>query len=151
MGDNSRKALIRDIKNEIDTINADIAVLMEQRKKAKGRIKAELGWKAADWNAMCRAADLEEDARVEMLTVMKEGFHALEVGGMINFMDIIDPAPTDKPKRGRKAKSTIPEPEPGTYRDELAKQEASEKTQAEQIAEHVLDDFEETEAALEDA
>lgn len=133
-----RKSLIREIKGDIDAIEADIAVLMLSRKKAKGRIKSDLGWKVADWNAMMRVVDLEEDARDELFNVMREGFQALEVGGQASFLDVIDPkavAKAERPKKEKRGKGKI----------EVVSQTGlevveTELSSAEEIASHILGD-----------
>lgn len=88
----SRKATIREIKAKLDEVNSRIAELQEERKRVKGRIKSDLGWKVADWNVMTRFADLEDEPRDVLFDTLREGFEALNVGGQHNFLDALEDA-----------------------------------------------------------
>lgn len=92
IGHNSdaQNEIIRSICIELDAVNAEIALLQEQRTKIKGRIKSELNWKVADFNAMKRLADLGEDARTKMLATIRAGFLALDIGMQSSFLDALD-------------------------------------------------------------
>lgn len=108
IGDNSKPAraeIIRSIKAELDEIDGEKALLSLRAKKAKGRIKAELGEKVADFNVLLRFADLEDDPRSELSRLLREGLQALGVGETMNFLDVIDPVPAPKPKKGKKTKA----------------------------------------------
>jgi hypothetical protein len=126
IGDNSKPAraeIIRSIKAELDEIEIAKGELSLRAKKAKGRIKAELGEKVADFNVLIRFVDLEEDPRSELNRLLKEGFAALGVGQQMNFMDAIDPQPVAK-----------------TLAAAVAVAKKKRKTKSEQIAEAVLAD-----------
>ena len=86
----ARKHTIRDIKTKLDDVNSRIAELMEERKRVKGRIKSELGWKVAGWNVMTRFADLEDEPRDVLFDTLREGFDALGVGGQASFLDALE-------------------------------------------------------------
>jgi hypothetical protein len=86
----ARRDVIRDIKTKLDDIDSRIAELQEERKRQKGRIKSDLGWKVADWNVMARFADLEDDPRDVLFDTLREGFAALGVGGQASFLDALD-------------------------------------------------------------
>lgn len=126
----ARRDVIRGIKFDLDDVNSRIAELMEERKRIKGRIKADLGWKVSDWNAMTRLADLESEMRDQMLDTIREGFEALEVGGMVNFDDML----TGKPAEAE-AEEDDEAPPPRQRR----LRPAALVSQTEQIARHVLE------------
>lgn len=75
----TRKLIIAEITHELDTIEVDIARLMADRKEVKKRVKADLGMRLADFNAMRRLASMDEGDRDTLLDVMREGLDALGV------------------------------------------------------------------------
>lgn len=103
IGHNSdrQNEIIRSICIELDAVNAEIALLQEQRTKIKGRIKSELNWKVADFNAMKRLADLGEDARTKMLATIRAGFLALDIGTQSSFLDALGAGEMPDPRNGK--------------------------------------------------
>ena len=117
---------------------------MEERKKAKGRIKAELGFKVADWNVLMRMADLEEDSRDELFGVLRAGFAALEIGGQASFLDAIAPEPAPEPKKKSKRKTK-------TIAEEIAETVIQHGIDDEVISEVDVEEYVESEEPLEAA
>lgn len=107
-GHNSKEqmaSLVRAINNDLNEVQSRIAVLMEERKKIKGRIKAELGWKVADFNAMKRLADLEPEDRDQMLDTIRIGFDALSIGMQHGFLDVLAPEKQPAPAKASTRKT----------------------------------------------
>jgi hypothetical protein len=158
MGDNSkaRHDIIREIKFGIDDVNSRMAILSEERKRLKGRIKADLGWKVSDFNFAVRLADLEEGERDDAIDVMREAFQALDIGVQLNFLDIIapEPEPATKKKRGKTKAEKIAEAvlatEPTPEAVEIAEQKAADAAAFDQPTDEV-DEFLESEEALQPA
>jgi len=151
IGDNSKPAraeIIRSIKAELDEIEIAKGELSLRAKKAKGRIKAELGEKVADFNVLIRFVDLEEDPRSELNRLLKEGFAALGIGQQMNFMDAIDPPPAapepaaEKPAKVKKTKKAK------TIAEEIAEAVIEHGLEDEVITQTDIEDFVESEAAL---
>jgi hypothetical protein len=151
IGDNSKPAraeIIRSIKAELDEIEIAKAALSLRAKKAKGRIKAELGEKVADFNVLIRFVDLEEDPRSELNRLLREGFAALGVGQQMNFMDAIDPQPVaneaipEKPAKVKKTKKAK------TIAEEIAEAVIEHGLEDEVITQTDIEEFVESEAAL---
>lgn len=69
---------------EVKKLNAEIAEY-----KAK-HIKGDLGWKLASFNAVLRAAMLEDDDRDSFMDQLREGFAALGVGGQLDWIKAAD-------------------------------------------------------------
>lgn len=110
-GHNSKEqmaSLVRAINNDLNEVQSRIAVLMEERKKIKGRIKAELGWKVADFNAMKRLADLEQEDRDQMLDTIRIGFDALSIGMQHGFLDVLAPEKQPAPAKPSTRKTKTP-------------------------------------------
>lgn len=110
-GQENTNAIIRSICVELDAVNAEIALLQEQRTKIKGRIKSELNWKIADFNAMKRLADLHEDAREKMLATIRAGFLALDIGTQSSFLDALGAGQMSAPLRNGKSQDIPAAPE----------------------------------------
>jgi len=65
---------------EAKAINAEI-----NEYKAK-TIKGSLGFKIADWNAIYRVSQLEIEDRDTLLETIREGFAALHIGGVMDWV-----------------------------------------------------------------
>ena len=97
-----RASIIRDIINVRRDVEGRIAELMQERKKNQGRIKSDLGMKVADFNALYRIAELEDEDRDQFLDTLREGFPALGIGKQGSLFPVLDPQPEEAPaKRGR--------------------------------------------------
>jgi hypothetical protein len=90
----ARAGLIRDAARwlaereaEVKAINADIA---EYKSK---HIKGDLGFKIADWNAIYRVSQLEIEDRDQLLDTLREGFAALNIGQVVDWVDAAQRAP----------------------------------------------------------
>jgi len=75
--------------------------LMAKRTKIKGRIKADLGMKVADFNAAKRLADLEADPRNEMLSTLHIVFEALDINAQLDFINVMKPDLGTAPKANK--------------------------------------------------
>jgi hypothetical protein len=92
---------------EVKAINAEIN---EYRAK---HIKRDLGFKLSDWNAIYRVSQLEIEDRDTLLETIREGFAALNIGGVMDWVaaaetaqrrsgnDHANGAGETAPKRGR--------------------------------------------------
>lgn len=96
----ARAGVIRDIKTKLADVDSRIRELQEERKRIKGRIKSDLGWKVADWNVMARFADLEDEPRDVLFDTLREGFRALGIGMQSTFLDALEGKP-EAPKSGK--------------------------------------------------
>jgi hypothetical protein len=94
----ARAGVIRKIMGDLDSVDSRIAELQEERKGIKGRIKADLGMKVADFNVLRRFYQLEDDPRDMLFDVLREGFKALSIGSQSSFLEAIDPKP--EPAKG---------------------------------------------------
>lgn len=88
----ARAGIIRSIMDALDDKDAEIASLQEDRKRIKGRIKADLGMKVSDFNVLRRFRQLDEEPeeRDRLFDVLREGFQALGIGGQASFLDALD-------------------------------------------------------------
>jgi len=78
-------------EREVQALNADIR---EYKTKV---IKGDLGFKLADWNAVYRVSQLEVEDRDTLLETIREGFAALHIGGV---MDWVAAAESAQRRRG---------------------------------------------------
>lgn len=75
---------------EVKAINAEIN---EYRMK---HIKGELGFKLADWNAVYRVSQLEVEDRDVLLDTLREGFAALGIGQVVDWVDAAQATPSHR-------------------------------------------------------
>jgi hypothetical protein len=64
----------------VQALNADI------REYKSKHIKGDLGFKLADWNAIYRVSQLEVEDRDTLLETIREGFAALNIGGVMDWV-----------------------------------------------------------------
>jgi hypothetical protein len=93
-----RAGLIRDAvrwiaehRAEVKALNAEINDFMVKT------VKGDLGFKIADFNAIYRVSQLEIEDRDTLLETLREGFAALNIGGV---MDWVAAAETAQRRRG---------------------------------------------------
>jgi len=67
-------------EREVQALNADI------REYKSKHIKGDLGFKLADWNAVYRVSQLEVEDRNELLDCIREGFDALGIGQVVDWV-----------------------------------------------------------------
>jgi hypothetical protein len=77
-----RKAVeeLTEKEREVQALNAEI------RKYKQKHIKGDLGFKIADWNAIYRVSQLEIEDRDTLLETIREGFAALNIGGVMDWV-----------------------------------------------------------------
>ena len=82
------------LEAQVDAVNAEI-------REFKSRvIKGDLGFKLSAWNAIYRVSQLEIEDRDTLLETIREGFAALHIGGV---MDWVAAAETAERRRGNGA------------------------------------------------
>jgi len=72
--------VLADKERQVQAINADIR---EYRTK---HIKGDLGFKLSDWAAIYRVSQLEVGDRDTLLETIREGFAALHIGGVMDWV-----------------------------------------------------------------
>lgn len=83
----ARKETIKQVADQMATIEAKIAELREEKNQLKAKkIKGELGMKVSDFNLALRLYKLEGEARDEALDTLKECFEALAPGEQLDFI-----------------------------------------------------------------
>src|SRR6185369_4399142 len=75
-------------EREVQALNADI------REYKSKHIKGDLGFKLADWNAVYRVSQLEVEDRNELLDCIREGFDALGIGQVVDWVDAAQATPS---------------------------------------------------------
>jgi hypothetical protein len=84
----ARADLIRDAVRHIATLEAEVRALNADIREYKTKtIKGDLGFKLADWNAVYRVSQLEVEDRDQLLDCVREGFAALGIGGVVDWVD----------------------------------------------------------------
>jgi hypothetical protein len=85
--------MIRDAVREIATLEAKAkAINAEIREYKQKHIKEDLGFKIADWNAVYRVSQLEIEDRDTLLETIREGFAALHIGGVMDWVSAAETA-----------------------------------------------------------
>jgi len=84
-------------ESEVKALNAEIN---EYRMK---HIKGDLGFKLADWNAIYRVSQLEIEDRDTLLETIREGFAALHIGGVMDWVAAAETAQRRRPTNGHQA------------------------------------------------
>jgi hypothetical protein len=74
-------------EREVQAINADIREYRQQH------IKGELGFKLSDWAAIYRVSQLEVEDRDILLDTLREGFDALGIGQIVDWVDAAQATP----------------------------------------------------------
>lgn len=72
---------IAEHKAEVKALNAEINEYMVKT------VKGDLGFKIADFNAICRVSQLEVEDRDQLLECVREGFAALGIGQVVDWVD----------------------------------------------------------------
>ena len=75
-------------EREVQALNADI------REYKSKHIKGDLGFKLADWNAVYRVSQLEVDDRDALIDTLREGFAALSIGQVVDWVDAAQATPS---------------------------------------------------------
>src|SRR6185369_3391561 len=75
-------------EREVQALNADI------REYKTKHIKGDLGFKLADWNAIYRVSQLEVEDRDELVRALREGFAALSIGQVVDWVDAAQATPS---------------------------------------------------------
>jgi hypothetical protein len=84
----ARADLIREAVRHIATLEAEVKALNADIREYKTKtIKGDLGFKLADWNAVYRVSQLEVEDRDELLDCVREGFAALGIGGVVDWVE----------------------------------------------------------------
>src|SRR6187397_1952801 len=93
---------------EVKALNADI------REYKSKHIKGDLGFKLADWNAVYRVSQLEVEDRNELLDCIREGFAALSIGQVVDWVDAAQATPN---RRGSGTAPPDPDARQAGFRD----------------------------------
>ena len=84
----ARAELIREAVQWLAEREAKLkAANAEIREYKQKHIKGDLGFKLADWNAVYRVSQLESDDRDALLDTVREGFRALGIGQVVDWVD----------------------------------------------------------------
>ena len=78
---------IAEHRAEVNALNAEINEYMLKT------IKGDLGFKVADFNAIYRVAQLEVEDRDQLLDTVREGFAALGIGQVVDWVDAAQRTP----------------------------------------------------------
>jgi hypothetical protein len=90
----ARAELIRDAVHMLADFEAQAKALnAEIREYKQKHIKGDLGFKLADWNAVYRVSQLEVEDRNELLDCIREGFDALGIGQVVDWVDAAQRTP----------------------------------------------------------
>jgi len=91
----ARADLIRESAGHIAMLEAKAkAINAEIRKYKIEVIRGHLGFKIADFNAVCRISQLDAADRDQLLECVREGFQALGLGGSVDWVDAAERTPT---------------------------------------------------------
>jgi hypothetical protein len=97
----ARAETIRSAVQWLAERDAEVKALHAEINEFKSKtIRGELGFKLADWNAIYRVSQLEVEDRDTLLETIREGFAALHIGGV---MDWVAAAETAERRRGNGA------------------------------------------------
>jgi ribosome modulation factor len=89
----NRRAIILHACQQITALEEERKAVGNRIKEVKGRIKAELGYKIADFNAALRLYQLEDEARDTFIDTLKETFEALGIGGQLDWIETVEREP----------------------------------------------------------
>ena len=91
----ARAELIRDAVRWLAEREAELkAANAKIREYKQKHIKGDLGFKLADWNAVYRVSQLEVEDRNELLDCIREGFDALGIGQVVDWVDAAQVTPS---------------------------------------------------------
>jgi hypothetical protein len=83
----ARADLIREAVQQQAQLEAQVDAVNAEIREFKSRvIKGDLGFKLSDWNAMYRVSQLEIADRDTLLETIREGFAALHIGGVMDWV-----------------------------------------------------------------
>jgi hypothetical protein len=83
----ARADTIRNAVQQLAQYDAQVKRLRGEITEFKAKtIKGELGFKLSDWNAVYRVSQLEIEDRDTLLETIREGFAALHIGGVVDWV-----------------------------------------------------------------
>jgi hypothetical protein len=102
----ARADLIRSAVRWIAEREAEVKTLNTEIREYKAtHIKGDLGFKLADWNAVYRVSQLDVEDRDALLDTVREGFQALGIGGIVDWVAAVEGEPQPEPRRRRRVAS----------------------------------------------
>ena len=82
-----RADIIRSAIRYIEDRESEIRSIREDINEYKSKyVKGDLGFKLSDFNAIMRVAKLERDDRDTFIDTLREGFEALGIGGVVDWV-----------------------------------------------------------------
>jgi len=91
----ARAELIRDAVRWLAEREAELkAATAEIREYKQKHIKGDLGFKLSDWAAIYRVSQLEVEDRDELVSALREGFAALSIGQVVDWVDAAQATPS---------------------------------------------------------
>jgi hypothetical protein len=89
----ARAETIRNAVQQLAQYDAQVKRLRGEINEFKAKtIKGELGFKLADWNAVYRVSQLEIEDRDTLLETIREGFAALHIGSVVDWVAALETA-----------------------------------------------------------
>jgi hypothetical protein len=93
----ARAELIRKAGKQLAEYDAQAKALNAEIREFKQKhIKGDLGFKIADWNAVYRVSQLEVEDRDALVETLREGFAALSIGQVVDWVDAAQATPSHR-------------------------------------------------------
>lgn len=111
IGDNSkaRAGIIVGVCRQVSQLESKRKVIGEEIREIKNKqIKGDLGMKIGDFNVAYRLYQLEDEARDQLLSTVRETFLALGVGQQLDWLEaserVVAVVPSDEKKEAERKK-----------------------------------------------
>jgi len=111
----ARAELIREAVQQQAELEAQVNAVNAEIREFKSKvIKGDLGFKLSDWAAIYRVSQLEVEDRDALVSALREGFAALSIGQVVDWVDAAQATPN---RRGSGTAPPDPDARQAGFRD----------------------------------